>query len=83
MSNEQLTMNNEKRVVRKRESGERVTGTMKNKKTCLDCLYCKVSKKSTKNCRLCYCSETMKKERHKERYWLARNVCKKFEDMTA
>jgi len=52
-------------------------------KTCFDCLHCKVSAKSTKNCRLCFCSETRKKERHKERYWLSRLVCKKFVDMLA
>jgi hypothetical protein len=55
---------------------------MKKQKTCLDCLYCKVSAKSTANCRLCFCSETKSKERHKDAYWLAKNLCRKFEDMS-
>jgi hypothetical protein len=53
------------------------------KKTCFDCLHCKVSKKSTTQCRLCFCSETKKKINHKETYWLAKKVCDEFEDMTA
>ena len=53
------------------------------KKTCCDCLYCKVSAKSTVAKRLCFCSETKKKEKHKEPYWLAKKVCRKFEDMSA
>ena len=52
------------------------------KKTCVDCLHCKVSVKSTEKCRLCFCSETTKKIKHKEPFWLARPVCKKFDDMT-
>jgi hypothetical protein len=57
---------------------------MKTKnKTCSDCLHCKVSAKSTEKCRLCFCAETKKKVKHKEHYWLAKNVCRKFEDMTA
>ena len=51
------------------------------KKTCCDCLNCKVSAKSTDNCRLCYCAETKKKIPRKESYWLVKLVCKKFEDM--
>lgn len=52
-------------------------------KTCFDCLHCKVSANSTKNCRLCFCAKTKAKERHKEPYWLKKSVCKKFEDMSA
>ena len=52
-------------------------------KTCCDCLHCKVSNKSTPNNRLCFCAEKVKKERHKEPYWLTRSVCQQFEDMTA
>ena len=55
---------------------------MKNQKTCLDCLYCKVSARSTVNCRLCFCSQTAKKERHKEPYWLNKKPCVDFEDMS-
>ena len=51
------------------------------KKTCFDCLHCKVSAKSKKNCRLCFCAQTVKKENHKEPYWFKKPVCKKFEDM--
>jgi hypothetical protein len=52
-------------------------------RTCLDCLHCKVSVKSTVNNRLCYCSETKKKERHREMFWQAKKVCKQFENMGA
>jgi hypothetical protein len=51
------------------------------KETCLDCLHCKVSAKSTANMRLCFCAETAKRERHKEAYWAAKKVCKAFENM--
>jgi hypothetical protein len=56
---------------------------MKITKTCFDCLHCKVSKKSTEKCRLCFCSETKNKGKHKEIYWLKKPVCRHFEDMTA
>jgi hypothetical protein len=52
-------------------------------KTCFDCLHCKVSAKSTGKRRLCFCSETKAKERHKELFWLEKPVCKCFDDMTA
>jgi hypothetical protein len=61
--------------------GHKLKGT--KKQTCLDCLYCKVSAKSTPNMRLCFCSETPKKKRHKELYWLAKKVCNEFENMGA
>jgi len=51
-------------------------------KTCVDCLHCKVSKKSFENERFCFCSENKKKTTHKETYWLAKPVCEKFADMT-
>ena len=53
------------------------------KKICFDCLYCKVSRKSTENLRLCFCAKTKKRVKHKEHYWLAKKVCAKFEDMLA
>ena len=56
---------------------------METVKTCFDYLHCKVSAKSTKNCRLCFCVETEKKNRHKETYWLKKSVFKNFEDMSA
>jgi hypothetical protein len=51
------------------------------KKTCIDCLYCKVSAKSAVNNRLCFCAETKDKERHEESYWLVKEPCREFEDM--
>jgi len=54
---------------------------MKRKKTCFDCLNCKVSAKSTEKRRLCFCSEKKKKENHKEKYWMNKKVCEEFEDM--
>ena len=53
------------------------------KKTCFDCLHCKVSAKSTSSCRLCFCLETGEKEMHKEPYWQEKPVCEKFSDMGA
>jgi hypothetical protein len=52
-------------------------------KTCVDCLYCKVSAKSTENRLLCFCAVTRDKGRHKEPYWYVKPVCRKFEDMSA
>jgi hypothetical protein len=56
---------------------------MNKKKNCTDCLHCKISAKSTENCRMCYCSE--KKVRHikAEFYWLNKKPCEEFEDMSA
>jgi hypothetical protein len=53
------------------------------RKTCGDCLHCKVCACSTKNGRLCFCAKTKSKERELEFYWLNKTPCKKFEDMTA
>ena len=52
-------------------------------KTCIDCLNCKVSAKSTENQRVCFCAEKKKKTLHKESYWLAKKTCDEFEDMGA
>jgi hypothetical protein len=51
------------------------------KKTCFDCLHCKVSVKSTEKNKLYYCAETMKKDKHREPYWLSKSVCQNFTDM--
>ena len=51
-------------------------------KTCVDCLHCKVSATSTKNRRMCFCSLTKAKERHKLTHWQNKKVCKKFFDMS-
>jgi hypothetical protein len=51
------------------------------KKTCFDCLHCKVSAKSTKKHRLCFCADKKKRKNHEEPYWIKKLVGKKFEDM--
>jgi hypothetical protein len=51
------------------------------KQTCLDCLYCKVSAKSTANNRLCFCGMAENTKNHKEFYWLTKKVCSAFVDM--
>jgi hypothetical protein len=50
-------------------------------KTCIDCLHCKVSAKSTPHNRLCYCAKEGKEARRKEPYWLERKVCGEFDSM--
>jgi hypothetical protein len=51
-------------------------------KNCTDCLHCKVSATSTKNKKMCFCSETKKKARHKIAHWKEKTVCKKFIDLS-
>jgi hypothetical protein len=51
------------------------------KETCLDCLHCKVSAKSTVNNRLCYCAKEGKKTRLQEPFWSERKVCGEFDSM--
>jgi hypothetical protein len=51
------------------------------KETCLDCLHCKVSAKSTEKRRLCFCIMAKKEVRHREPFWLAKKVCGEFESM--
>jgi hypothetical protein len=53
----------------------------KKEESCVDCLHCKVSAKSTKNNRLCFCSEAKNKRNHKELYWIKKETCKNFESM--
>ena len=55
---------------------------MKNQKTCLDCFFCKVSARSTANCRLCFCERKEIQERHKEQFWQNKKPCDDFEDMS-
>jgi hypothetical protein len=50
-------------------------------KTCIDCLHCKVSTKSTVNNRLCFCSMSQNREQHKELYWSEKKVCGEFSSM--
>ena len=55
---------------------------VKNTKTCLDCLHCKVSVKSTEKCRLCYCIKNVKRKNRNEEYWVMKELCNDFEDMS-
>jgi len=56
---------------------------MRNGKTCLDCLHCKVSANSINNGRLCFCAVSKKQLRYQEIYWQQKKkLCKKFDDMT-
>ena len=57
--------------------------TKAKKQTCLDCLHCKVSAKSTVNRRLCFCAKGKKEVRHREPFWLAKKLCEEFENMGA
>jgi hypothetical protein len=50
-------------------------------KTCVDCLHCKVSAKSTADNRLCYCAKEGKPVRFRESYWLEKKVCGAFVNM--
>jgi hypothetical protein len=50
-------------------------------KTCIDCLHCKVSVKSTYNNRLCYCAKGEKEERYQEAFWSEKKVCGEFVSM--
>ena len=55
----------------------------KFKKNCGDCLHCKVACISTKDNKLCFCSQAKKKIYFTLAYWITKKVCKNFEDMTA
>jgi len=56
---------------------------MEKRKKCTDCLNCKVSSTSTKDKKLCFCSQAKNKKYLTLAYWITKKVCKKFEDMTA
>jgi len=56
---------------------------VKRKKTCFDCLNCKVSAKSTEKCRMSFCIKTEKKANHTDNYWLKKKLCCQFDDMSA
>jgi len=55
---------------------------METKKTCLDCLHCKVSALSFENCRVCFCEMSEKQKEHKEIFWYNKTPCEAFFDMT-
>jgi hypothetical protein len=50
-------------------------------KTCIDCLYCKVSVNSTIRIRLCYCAKEGKETQYPEAFWLEKKVCGEFSNM--
>jgi hypothetical protein len=47
---------------------------------CIDCLNCKVSKKSTEGFKICFCARK-KKLKLIEVHWQEQKACKKFNDM--
>lgn len=51
------------------------------RKTCVDCLHCKVCAKSIFNGTECFCEVKRTKKNCKVTYWQKRDVCKKFDDM--
>jgi hypothetical protein len=51
--------------------------------TCIDCLHCKVSAKSTANKRLCFCAKEGKEVRLLEPFWSEKKVCGAFDSMGA
>jgi hypothetical protein len=52
------------------------------KRQCIDCLNCKVSKKSTEDLRICFCARK-KKLKLIEVHWKEQKACKYFNDMNA
>jgi len=58
-------------------------GMSNERKNCLDCLHCKVSVKSTENCRLCFCAKIGRIAVFNDVFWLNKTLCNKFEDMSA
>jgi len=58
---------------------------MKNikKKTCLDCFFCKVSRKAVVKSGLCFCAKKQRQIERKEKYWRSKEVCRLFNDMSA
>jgi hypothetical protein len=85
MSNEQLAMNKGKKAKGKEDSGLQLTSVSEGKarKSCLDCLHCKVSAKSTEKHTYCYCIKSKKRQNHNSTYWLTKKLCKDFDDDTA
>jgi hypothetical protein len=49
--------------------------------TCLDCLHCKVSAKSTVEKRLCFCAVSPGRKLHRELYWAEKKLCGSFDSM--
>ena len=45
--------------------------TTEEKKTCFDCLHCKVSTKSTEINRLCFCVKSKKKGKHQDYLYIS------------
>ena len=76
-------MRSEKKGKSGKVSGERVTEIMDNEKTCCDCLYCKVSRKSIAIRGLCFCDKKRQIKEKTVKYWLKKNLCRLFDDMSA
>jgi hypothetical protein len=68
-------MNSEQRIMKNGGVG------MRKKQSCIDCLHCKVSAKSTADVRLCYCAKEGKEAQYQEPYWSEKKVCGEFDDM--
>jgi hypothetical protein len=58
-------------------------GKRNEKKSCFDCLHCKVSARSSIGNFLCFCAKAKQKVCHKEPYWMNKKLCKHFFDMSA
>jgi hypothetical protein len=52
-------------------------------RTCLNCLHCKVSAKSTADRRLCFCAMEGKETQPQEPYWSEKKVCGEFDRMSS
>jgi hypothetical protein len=55
----------------------------KERQTCLDCLHCKVSARSTVEKRLCFCAVSPGRKPHRESYWAEKKLCVGFDSMDA
>ena len=56
---------------------------MNNEKTCVNCSHCKVSRKSLLIRGLCFCEKKRQIKEKTVKYWLKKNVCRLFDDMSA
>ena len=53
------------------------------KKTCLDCFHCKVSRKSIMTKGLCFCEKKKRINGKTVKYWQEKEVCRWFDDSSA
>jgi hypothetical protein len=68
---------------RKKGKEKKEKGKEEEKKNCFDCLHCKVCAKSIFNGMECFCEVKRTKKVCKVTYWQKRDVCKKFDDVSA